>query len=304
MAVAHTRPAKNPEISEIPVSQKNARARKHTQYFGQDAVLSLLKRGGGGGGGGGGVRGGGGGGEEGLQRTELKKKTRARPASGGCIRQEPSGQPFSCSASLFHPDVTAAGACVCAYVCGFFEIFLSLFSLFFKEPFFLFFEPIFSFPLCSSFRLMEEEEEAIRPTSHPVYTEGGGEGGEGRGLGGARGLFDHVSEREHEGFERAGRQQHWVSSGDTEEEDWKTVSDLLGRRFGVTHGSQHAWQRVAAAHDQLATRDHPVRAGNRLAGDARGGDRQLEDETCHVPVEMLCPVSRYSVGCLRGYLVR
>jgi hypothetical protein len=47
-----------------------------------------------------------------------------------------------------------------------------------------------------------------------------------------------------------------------------------------------------------------VRAGNRLAGDARGGDRQLEDETCHVPVEMLCPVSRYSVGCLRGYLVR
>jgi hypothetical protein len=186
-----------------------------------------------------------------------------------------------------------------------------------------------------------QEEEAIRPTSQRVYTEGGVEGGSGRGLGGARGLLDHVSERENEGFERARGQQHWVSSGDTEEEDWRTVSDLLGRRYGVMHGCQDAWPRVAAARNQLVARDYPVRVGNRSAGDARAGEQRrvwepgwgaggggadggyccgngggekneegdrkggggggsgAEDETCHVPVEMLCPVSRYSVHCLR-----
>jgi hypothetical protein len=185
-----------------------------------------------------------------------------------------------------------------------------------------------------------EEEEAIRLTSQSVYTQGVVEGGSGRGLGGARGLLDDVSEREQEGFERARGQQHWVSSGDTEEEDWRTVSDLLGRRYGVMHGCQDACPRVAAARDQLAARDHPVRVGNRSAGDARAGERRRVwepgwgaggggadggdcrgngggekneegdrkggggggvgggDETFHVPVEMLCPVSRYSVRCL------
>jgi hypothetical protein len=166
----------------------HARARTHSLSAaiesGQDAVLSLLKRGGGGGGGGG-VRGGGGGrggGEEGLQKAEpdvgqrhgakegqgrvmwdfgeeegAGKLGRGPQAHGVCLTgcsdpfealkaggggrggggvgssrraglrsslssipsSRPSGQPSSCAptSALFHPDVTAAGVCVC--VCAY-----------------------------------------------------------------------------------------------------------------------------------------------------------------------------------------
>jgi hypothetical protein len=122
----------------------HARARTHSLSAavesGQDAVLSLLKRGGGGGSSSGGVRGGGGGGgEEGLQKAEpdvgqchgakegrgggggggggvgSSRRAGVRSSLSSLHSSQPSGQPSSCAptSALFHPDVTAAGACAC-----------------------------------------------------------------------------------------------------------------------------------------------------------------------------------------------